>query len=231
MTVVEDVAMARNAGRSFVVRKGERLRIHAESIVDVVVFNHGNLRERFDQARTKANQAKLFLTTGDVLYSKFNNVMMTIVEDTFRGRHDLQYGFCSFTPITANGVRGRPSYEVFWQRSRSEPFFASMMRTAGIQRKEDLPDHGCWENLIDALRGYDVAPEDIPSPFNLLESIDVGPGGEMVWRTDRDRPEAGQPAVVALRAEMDCLVALSLCPERLLGKGARVQLLRDEVAG
>ena len=227
MTVVQDVVMPRNTGRAFVVRTGERLRIHAESIVDVVVFNHANRRERFDQARTKANQAKLFLTAGDVLYSKFNHVMMTIVEDTFRGRHDLQYGFCSFGPIASNGVEGRPSYEVFWERSRGEPFFASMMRTAAVQRREDLPDHGCWENLIEALRGYDVAPEDIPSPFNLLESIDVGPAGEIVWRTDRDRPEPGQPAVVGLRAEMDCLVALSLCPERLLGQSARVQHVRD----
>jgi uncharacterized protein YcgI (DUF1989 family) len=32
--------------------------------------------------------------------------------------------------------------------------------------------------------------------------------------------------VVALRAEMDCLVALSLCPERLLGRSARVQHVR-----
>ena len=227
MTVVEDVVMARNTGRSFVVRTGERLRIHAESIVDVVIFNHANRRERFDQARTKANQAKIFLTTGDVLYSKFNHVMMTVVQDTFRGKHDLQYGYCSFTPIVSSGVEGRPSYEVFWQRARSEPFFASMMRTAGVARKEDLPDHGCWENLIDALRGYDVAPEDIPSPFNLLESVEIGAGGEMLWRTDRDRPEPGKPAVIELRAEMDCLVALSLCPERLLGRGARVQLVRD----
>ena len=49
----------------------------------------------------------------------------------------------------------------------------------------------------------------------------------MLWRTDRDRPEPGKPAVIELRAEMDCLVALSLCPERLLGRGARVQLVRD----
>jgi uncharacterized protein len=226
MTVLEDVVMPRNTGRSFVVRAGDQLRVHAESIVDVVVFNRANLRERFDQARTKANQAKLFLTTGDVLYSKFNNVMMTIVKDTFRGRHDLQYGFCSFSPIRSGGVEGRPSYAVFWERSRSEPFFASMMRTAAVERPEDLPDHGCWENLIDALRGYDIAPEDIPSPFNLLESIDVGPAGEIVWRTDRDRPKAGAPAMVSLRAEMDCLVAVSLCPERLLGRSARIQVVR-----
>jgi uncharacterized protein YcgI (DUF1989 family) len=227
MTRVEEVAMPRNTGRSFVLRKGERIRIHAESIVDLVAFNLDNLRERFDQARTKANQAKIFLTTGDVLYSKFNNVMMTITHDTFHGKHDLQYGFCSFTRIASNGVQGRPSYEVFWERSKGEPFFASMMQTAGIAKPEDLPDHGCWENLIGALKGYDIAPEDIPSPFNLLESVEMGPSGQMIWRTDRDRPAPGQPAVVELRAEMHCLVVLSLCPERTLGRGARVEIHRD----
>lgn len=227
MALVEEVVMPRNTGRSFVLRKGQRIRIYAESIVDLVAFNLDNLRERFDQARTKANQAKIFLTTGDVLYSKFNNVMMAIVHDTFKGKHDLQYGFCSFTPIASNGVQGRPSYAVFWERSKSDPFFTCMMKTAGVKTPEDLPDHGCWENFIDAVKGYDIAPEDIPSPFNLLESVEIGPGGEMMWRTDRDRPQPGNPAVVELRAEMHCLVALSLCPERTLGRAAKVQVHRD----
>jgi len=224
---VEEVLMERNSGRSFALRRGERIRIYAESIVDLVVFNLDNLRERFDQARTKANQAKIFLTTGDVLYSKFNNVMMTILHDTFRGKHDLQYGFCSFTRITSGGVQGRPSYEVFWDRSRREPFFASMMQTAGIGKKEDLPDHGCWENFIDALKGYHIAPEDIPSPFNLLESIELAADGKILWRADQHRPQAGSPAIAELRAEMNCLVALSLCPERTLGRSARVEIHRE----
>jgi uncharacterized protein YcgI (DUF1989 family) len=227
MAQVEEVAMLPNTGRSFVLRKGERIRIHAESIVDLVAFNLDNLRERFDQARTKANQAKIFLSTGDVLYSKFNNVMMTIAHDTFRGKHDLQYGFCSYTRIASSGVPGRPSCEVFWERSKREPFFASLMQTAGIGKREDMPDHGCWENFIEALKAYDIAPEDIPSPFNLLESIEIGPSGEMIWRVDRDRPTSGQPAVVELRAEMNCLVALSLCPEITIGRGARVEIHRD----
>ena len=56
---------------------------------------------------------------------------------------------------------------------------------------------------------------------------EMGPSGEMIWRTDRDRPTPGQPAVVELRAEMNCLVALSLCPEITLGRGARVEIHRD----
>jgi uncharacterized protein YcgI (DUF1989 family) len=69
--------------------KGQRVRISFQSIVDFVVFNRDNLSERFDQARTKANQGKIYLTTGDRLLSKLNTTMMTIVDDTFKGTHDL----------------------------------------------------------------------------------------------------------------------------------------------
>ena len=77
-------------------KKGQRLRIAGKSIVDFVAFNLHDLSERFDQARTKTNQVKIFISTGDVLYSKRNNPMLTIIEDTFaEGRHDLQKGMCS----------------------------------------------------------------------------------------------------------------------------------------
>jgi len=155
---VEAVAMPRNTGRSFVLRKGERIRIYAESIVDLVAFNLDNLRERFDQARTKANQAKIFLTTGDVLYSKFNNVMMTITHDTFRGKHDLQYGFCSFTRIASAGVHARPSYEVFWERAKREPFFTAMMQTAGIGKRETCRTTGVGRTSSMPSRGTTSRP-------------------------------------------------------------------------
>ena len=79
MAIIEDVLMPRNSGKSFIVKKGQRIRVNAGSIVDFVVFNLDNLRERFDQARTKANQRKIYVSVGDVLYSKSNNVMMTII--------------------------------------------------------------------------------------------------------------------------------------------------------
>lgn len=63
--------------------------------IDFVCFDRDNRRERLDQARTKANQRKVFIPTGDQLISKLNNTMMTIVEDTFKeGHHDLREGTC-----------------------------------------------------------------------------------------------------------------------------------------
>ena len=77
------------------VKKGQYVRIIGRHTVDFVVFNLNNLQERFDQARTKTNQLKIFLSTGDTLYSKDNNPMLTIVEDTWKWHHDLQKGTCS----------------------------------------------------------------------------------------------------------------------------------------
>jgi uncharacterized protein YcgI (DUF1989 family) len=70
MKLLEEAVMPNNTGRSFKVMKGQRMRIYAESIVDCVPFNLDDLKERFDQARTKAHSGKVFVSTGDKLYSK-----------------------------------------------------------------------------------------------------------------------------------------------------------------
>jgi len=88
--------LERNTGFAFDVAAGQSIRITSQTIIDFVCFSRENLRERFDQARTKANQRKVFISTGDLLISKLNNTMMTITADTFKeGHHDLQEGMCS----------------------------------------------------------------------------------------------------------------------------------------
>lgn len=215
MKIIEDAVVPKNSGKSFVVRKGQHIRVSAESIVDFVVFNLNNLKERFDQARTKANQGKVYISTGDVLYSKLNSILMTIVADTYKGKHDLQYGMCS-----------QGAYDQFWER-RNTPEWRPFFQKWGIEKREDLPNHGCWENLIDGLRDYPIAPEDIPSPFNLFQSMDIDSQGKLLWCLDRDRPAPGKPAHVELRAEMDCLVGVSACPE--LGKAGKAKEVRVQI--
>jgi uncharacterized protein YcgI (DUF1989 family) len=73
MAVLENKVVAKNSGAAFEVKKGQRLRIAGKSIVDFVAFNLHDLNERFDQARTKTNQARIFISTRDVLYSKRTN--------------------------------------------------------------------------------------------------------------------------------------------------------------
>src|ERR671919_746712 len=140
MAVLTSRVVPKNCGAAFEVKKGQRLRVAGKSIVDFVAFNLQDLNERFDQARTKTNQVKIFISTGDVLFSKRNEPMLTIVEDTFtEGRHDLQKGMCS-----------RKRFEMV-AHGRAKRIFAEGV-DINPKAPQDLPDHGCWENLSEAVK-------------------------------------------------------------------------------
>jgi uncharacterized protein YcgI (DUF1989 family) len=212
MAILKTAIVARNSGTAFELMKGQKLRIAGRSIVDFVAFNLHDLTERFDQARTKTNQAKIFISTGDILYSKRNRPMFTIVEDTFtEGRHDLQKGMCS-----------RRRFEMVAQGKSRRVFVEGV--DLNPKKPEEIPDHGCWENLTNATEAWRVAPDDIPSPFNIFQCMRIDAETGIMYDTMiRPREEAH----VTFRAEMDVLAAASACPESGRGQAIRVEIYED----
>jgi uncharacterized protein YcgI (DUF1989 family) len=209
MTILYKNVVPKNSGTAFELKKGQRMRIAGKSIVDFVAFNLNDLTERFDQARTKTNQVKIFISTGDVLYSKRNNPMLTIVEDTFKeGRHDLQKGMCS-----------RKRFEMV-AKGQSRRVFAEGV-DINPTKAEEIPDHGCWENLSNAVKPWNIAADDVPSPFNIFQCMRIDPDTGIMYDT-MIRPKA--EAHVDFRAEMDLLVAASACPESGRGQAIRVEI-------
>jgi len=211
MSTLADVLVPSNTGAAFKVVEGQVLTVIGSSIVDLVAFDLHDPRHRFDQARTKANQGKIYVSTGDVLISKLNRDMLSIVEDTFtEGHHDLQYGMC-----------GRDRW--LWalrQGGAAESYLKD--RPVGEQ---DFPDHGCFENISAAVRPYSIEPIDIPAPFNIFQhmALDCQTG---VMRRTKIRPHNGRLGLLAL---MDCLVALSACPDTAAGgKDVRVTVTAGE---
>lgn len=191
--------IAHNRGASVELSAGDLLHVRAHTIVDLVAFDRHDLTHRFDQARTKANQGTVFVTTGHRLISKDNVDMLRIEADSFDGHHDLQYGTCS---------RSRWEWTVREGRAAST-YLRDRMSL------DDFPDHGCLENILEGLEGYDVAPRDVPSPLNLFQHMEIDPDtGRMVHTTHRPAPGTGH---VTLRALMDVLVAVSACPDLLVG--------------
>lgn len=207
--VISENIIQKNSGKSFIVKRNQIIRVIGESTADFVVFNLHNVGERFDQARTKVDQGKIYVTTGDLLISKFNNVMMTVVKDTYQGTHDMEKGMCSTSFYRKWGDKIFEIYGATWKK---------------IGRKRGVaPKHGCWENLAKALKPYKIAKEDVPSPLNVFQTMVINAKtGSMRYAMMRPKPGDHMD----FRAEMDCLVGISACPEGGRGKDLKILIYK-----
>ncbi len=70
----------------------------------------------------------------------------------------------------------------------------------------------CTDNLFAALRNIGLAAPECPSPLNLWMNIPVDGAGNTAWGVPASKPGD----YVVLRAEMDCVVAMSCCPQDIL---------------
>src|SRR3989304_8133236 len=91
MKTIAEAHVPHNTGWAAEMKQGQIIRITATTTVDFVFFKLQNLRERFDQARTKVYNMTLFVTTGHKLMGRNNQHMMTVVADGFKdGTHAWQ---------------------------------------------------------------------------------------------------------------------------------------------
>lgn len=85
------------SGVAFRLNRGQRLRVidpRGEQVSDMLAFNAYDLDEVISSGRTLDYASRIYLTTGDPLYSNRSNVMLRILEDTV-GRHDFLLTPCS----------------------------------------------------------------------------------------------------------------------------------------
>lgn len=76
---------------------------------------------------------------------------------------------------------------------------------------KDFHDN-CTDNLGNALTGMGLKRIVHPSPFNLFMNIPVANGNDLSFD-----PPVGKPGdYIEFRAEMDCVVGFSACPQDLL---------------
>ena len=70
----------------------------------------------------------------------------------------------------------------------------------------------CTDNLAAALAGLGLEPPETPSPWNLFMNIPVAADGSVSFQ-----PPVSKPGdYITLRAEMDCIVAFSACPQDMV---------------
>ncbi|MBI4320776.1 MAG: urea carboxylase-associated family protein [Chloroflexi bacterium] len=69
----------------------------------------------------------------------------------------------------------------------------------------------CMGNFAKALKPYEIAPHEIPYAFNIFMDWSIAPDGSVTPRSAASK--AGD--YLDLLAQMDCLVAISVCPQDL----------------
>lgn len=70
----------------------------------------------------------------------------------------------------------------------------------------------CTDNLREAMAELGLVPPECPSPLNLWMNIPVVDNDGIQWLPPVSRPGD----YVVLRAEIDCIVAMSACPQDMI---------------
>lgn len=89
--------IAPRTGTAFTLNSGQTLTVidpQGRQVADLLAYNRADLREVISSGRTIDYASRLYLTTGDPLYSNRSNVMLDIIADDV-GRHDFLLTPCS----------------------------------------------------------------------------------------------------------------------------------------
>lgn len=189
--------IAPRTGTAFTLAKGQRLTVmdpEGGQVGDLVAFNAHDRDEVLSNGRTLDYAGRLYLTTGDPLYSNRSSVMLTIAADTC-GRHDFLLTPCS-----------RDTFRILYGEQHKDAAHV-LLRGEGPDGGQEWHP-GCFGNLAQALAPHSVPADRIPCAFNCFMNVPVdGATGEL--KVLPPLSKAGDH--VDFVAEMDLLVGLTAC--------------------
>lgn len=92
----------------------------------------------------------------------------------------------------------------------------TLMAACDVYRYEQLGcteyHANCTDNLHAAMRELGLEAPEVPSPLNLWMNIPIRPDGSVGW----EPPVASPGDHVVLRAELECVVVMSACPQDMV---------------
>ena len=193
MKIIEEYLAPKNTGWATEMKVGQVLRLTARTIIDFVAFDGSDYGEAFDQAPTKEANRSIYLKRGHQMLSRRGVPLMRVLTDEFDGigTHDMQFGMC-----------GRSRHK----RAQEEGRLGEYLHGKDME----LPDHGCTENLTWALEPWGIPYENIPSPVNFFQNMEIDQKTGCMKRT-QIRPE--KPVKIELQAERVLLVGFSAGPD------------------
>jgi uncharacterized protein YcgI (DUF1989 family) len=153
---------------------------------DLNAWNVADPREAFHGART-AGFHGMHVTTGDQLWSTppGERPMLTILADSVGGRRSHRGA------LQHDVLLGRCSRKIrIWRYGSDTP--------------------GCQELLAAAIEPFGLGAEHVHNAFNVFMYTGIGADDRPFF----DPSDALESDHVDLRAEIDCLIAISACPGR-----------------
>lgn len=181
-------------GKGFVVRRGCTARIicvEGPQIVDVCLYNAENHKERFWNDQT-LNREGPYVTTFSRLWSNMPKFrpMMTIIEDTVENKPSHPHARHHYV----FGAHCNPYYWFWALKDRDHPY---------------VTEFNCYYNLSRAVRPFGLTPDDLHDNLNLFQKCYF----ELDTGMHRMEPSDAKPGdYVEFYAEIDVLMALSICP-------------------
>jgi len=188
-------------GKAARVRQGQTVRVintHGEQVVDTWAFNADDLSEFMSMEHCRTRILKVIPKVGDVMVTNKRRPILTLVEDTSGGVHDMLMSACDIYRFQGLGCEGYHD--------------------------------NCTDNLHSGMSEIGLRAPETPSPFNLFMNIPVHADGSLSF----DPPVSTPGSYVALRAEMDLVIAFSACPQDVLpinGKGLKPTEAHFEIIG
>ena len=105
--------------------------------------------------------------------------------------------------LTMTGDTSRGDHDTLIAACDSERYIL-----LGVKEYHD----NCTHNLFAAMQALGLTPPECPSPLNLFMNIPWTADGRLSF----DLPTTKPGDRVTLRAELDCIVAMSACPQDIL---------------
>lgn len=187
LEVIQSVSVPAGRGAACEVRRGQALRvvdIKGGQVADFNAWSLPDFKEQFWSGRTRILEGA-HLSTGSRLWSSPSmEVMFTITNDTVKHKP---------SPL------GGKSHDLLWARCSSQLWKIR-------EGLENAPN--CQENLARAIEPFGLSVHHVHDAFNIFMKTGLD-GRDRLFQED---PESEEGDYLELRAERDCLVAVSACP-------------------
>jgi uncharacterized protein len=192
MRLVSDTVLAPKSGMALEVKQGQHLRIvdlEGKQAVDLAVFNARNYRDKLSTSYSRTRRPP------DPDNKRWRALDRLVEGDILRSTTCAP--LMTIVKETAEPKGVHDTYIRMCNRLFYETLASS-------------PRDGCFEIISRAVAPYGILPEDLPDPFNVFLNLQHDCEGQR-WVSKEPVTKPGD--YIEFRAEIDCLIALSNCPD------------------